>query len=347
MRRGGGWDEKGERKGVSRVTVIVLNWNGKDVLPGCLGALRRQTYRDFSVWMVDNGSLDGSDLWVRKHHPEVTVIAYEQNRGFCKAYNDVLPHVTTPYVSLMNNDVVATPDWLHALVTAMDEDSQLWAAASKMLFYDAPHRIDRAGDAYTLEGAALMRGRGESASKFNRKEKVFGVCAGAALYRTAVFRELGYFDEYFFILHEDVDVSFRARLRGYECVYVPEAVVFHKGSHSLGRESPTAVYYGQRNLEWVYLKNMPTPILCLSWPLHLLFVIAAGAYFLSMGHGRSFLAAKKDAFRSLRQIMRQRAAVQKQRTVSSMKIFRTLSIDLMRQRFQSKRRSLQIPQRSQ
>ncbi len=321
---------------MSRVTIIVLNWNGKDVLPGCLEAIRRQTYTDFSVWVVDNGSTDGSDLWVRKHHPEVTVIAYEENRGFCKAYNDVLPHVTTPYVALMNNDVVAGPQWLQALVTTMDEDSQLWAAASKMLFDDAPHRIDRAGDAYTLEGAALMRGRGESASRFNRKEKVFGVCAGAALYRTAVFRELGYFDENFFILHEDVDISFRARLKGYECVYVPEAVVFHKGSHSLGRKSQTAVYYGQRNLEWVYLKNMPTPILCLSWPLHLLFVIAAGVYFLSEGHGRSFLAAKKDAFRNMKKIMQQRSALQKQRRVSSWSILRSLTIDLLHQRVRSK-----------
>lgn len=325
---------------MSCVTVIVLNWNGKNVLPACLSALRRQTYADFVVWVVDNGSTDQSGLWAREHHPEVTVIFNRENRGFCRAYNDVLPHVATPYVALMNNDVVATPGWLEALVRAIGNDERLWAAASKMLFYDFPQRIDRAGDVYTLEGAALMRGRGEWARNYNQREKIFGACAGAALYRTAVFRDLGFFDEDFFCLHEDVDVSFRARLRGYECVYVPEAIVFHKGSYSLGKESPTAVYYGHRNVEWVYFKNMPTPILGLSWPLHLLYVIAAGGYFVARGQGKSFLAAKRDALREMKKIMKKRSAVQRSRTVSSRAILRILSVDLLRRRLWAKKASL-------
>ncbi|WP_448383454.1 glycosyltransferase family 2 protein [Desulfosoma sp.] len=322
---------------MSQVTVIVLNWNGVEVLPLCLAGLRCQTYAHFTVWVIDNGSTDGSAVWVREHHPEVTVIAHGENRGFCRAYNEVLRLVATPYVALLNNDAVPDPEWLSCLVSALETDPGAWAAASKMVFWDFPEVIDRAGDAYTWEGAALMRGRGEKAWRYGKKERVFGACAGAALYRTSVFRELGFFDEDFFLLHEDVDVSFRARLWGYECVYVPEALVYHKAGYSVGRESATAVYYGHRNVEWVYLKNMPTALLCITWPFHLFYVTAAGMYFLCRGRGRWFLAAKRDALRHGKEVLRKRSAVQKRRVVSSLTILRSLSWDLLVTRLRSKR----------
>lgn len=325
---------------MSRVTVLVLNWNGRHVLPACLAALRGQTYGDFSVWVVDNGSTDGSGLWAVENHPEVRVIFHGENRGFCQGYNDVLHQVTSPYVALLNNDVAACPCWLEALVEVMDGDARLWAAASKMVFWDRPEVIDRAGDGYGLEGAAFLRGRGEPASRYDRKERVFGACAGAALYRSAIFRHLGFFDEDFFFLHEDVDVSFRARLQGYECVYVPEALVFHRGSFSLGQESEASVYYGHRNVEWVYLKNMPTPLLCISWPLHVFYMLAAGAYFFVRGRGRSFLKAKRDAFSDVRRLLAKRAAVQKHRVVSSAAVARSLSLNGLARRFRSKGFSL-------
>jgi len=328
---------------MSQVTVLVLNWNGKEVLPLCLAALRCQTYTDFTVWVIDNGSTDGSAWWARKHHPEVTVIAHGENLGFCRAYNDALRNVSTPYVALLNNDAVPGAKWLRCLVDALEKDPRAWAAASKMVFWDLPDVIDRAGDAYTWEGAALMRGRGEKAWRYRKKERVFGACAGAALYRTSVFRELGFFDEDFFLLHEDVDVSFRARLRGYECIYVPEAIVYHKAGYTMGRESPTAVYYGHRNVEWAYVKNMPTPLLCLTWPFHLFYVLAAGIYFLFRGRGRWFLAAKRDALRHGKEVLLKRSAVQKRRVVSSLTILRSLSRDLLVTRLRSKRLSVFQP----
>lgn len=318
------------------VTVIVLNWNGKALLQRCLDALYRQTYAPVDIWVVDNGSTDGSADWVRAHASRVTLWALPENLGFCRAYNLALRHVTTPYVALLNNDAFPSPLWLEALVQALEDHPRAWSAASKMVFHEDPQRIDRAGDAYGLEGAGWMRGRHAPASHFDRKAWVFGACAGAALYRTSVMRDLGYFDEDFFILHEDVDLSFRAQLRGYGCVFVPEALVCHHGSASVGRESAGAVYYGQRNVEWVYVKNMPTPLLAVTWPLHFLYIVGAGLYFCSRGRCLEFIKAKRDAYATMHRLLEKRKRLQRQRKISTRELLRVLDFGPLLHRVHSK-----------
>ncbi len=318
------------------VTVIVLNWNGKSMLERCLQALQRQTYPALDIWVVDNGSTDGSASWVRAHYPQVRVWALPDNQGFCQAYNQALSHVKTPYVALLNNDAFPDPGWLQALVEALERCPSAWSAASKMVFDEDPGRIDRAGDAYGLEGAGLMRGRGAPATCYCQEEWVFGACAGAALYRTSVMQEVGFFDEDFFILHEDVDLSFRALLRGYGCVFVPKALVYHRAGASVGHESGAAVYYGHRNVEWVYVKNMPSALLACTWPLHGLYILGAGLYFWRRGRWREFLAAKRDAFQHLPKMLAKRRAIQRRRKVSTWDVFKALNVSLMKARFRCK-----------
>ena len=133
----------------------------------------------------------------------------------------------------LNNDAVPDTMWLKHLVEALDSYPEAGFAASKMFFYDDPETIDRAGDAYSRAGTGLLRGQGESASNYNKQEWIFGACAGAALYRTVMLNDIGLFDEDFFLLYEDVDLSFRAQLKGYRCLLVPDAVVYHKASSSI------------------------------------------------------------------------------------------------------------------
>jgi len=237
------------------VTVIVVNWNGKTLLSGCLDGLRKQVYRSFTVILVDNGSNDGSIDFVTNNYPEVEIIALPENLGFSFANNVALKNIHSEHVAFLNNDAVPAPFWLNNLVEAFERCPQAGFAASKMLFQDEPTIIDRAGDSYTTAGAGLLRGRGRSASNYNKQEWIFGTCAGSAFFRIEVLRDVGFFDEVFFILYEDVDLSFRAQLRGYKCLYVPEAVVYHKASSSIVYDSPISVYYSHRNLEWVYIKK--------------------------------------------------------------------------------------------
>jgi GT2 family glycosyltransferase len=145
---------------------------------------------------------------------------------------------------------------------------------------------------------------------------VFGACAAAALYRMAMLRDIGFFDEDFFLLYEDVDLSFRAQLKGYRCLYVPEAVVYHKGSGSVVHDSPLSVYYGHRNLEWVYIQNMPSRLLLRTILPHILYDIAALSYFVVSGRGKDFFRAKKDALRGLKRALKKRQRIQSRKVVN-------------------------------
>ena len=299
-----------------RVSVVIVNWNGREFLPECLEALRRQVYRVFSVILVDNGSHDGSVAFVAEHYPEVRIVALKDNRGFAAANNVALRMVETEFVALLNNDAVPDPLWLKSLVEALEDHPQAGMAASKMLLYDKREVIDRAGDGYTRAGAALLRGRGLSAESHRVREWVFGACAAAALYRTAMLRDIGFFDEDFFLLYEDVDLSFRAQLKGYKCLYVPEAIVYHKSSASIVHDSSRSVYYGHRNLEWVYIQNLPFRLLLRTIIPHIIYDLAALSYFIVSGRGKDFFRAKKDAIRGLKSAIKKRQHIQSGKAVS-------------------------------
>lgn len=297
------------------VTVIVVNWNGKMCLSQCLNALRKQSFQEMNVVVVDNGSTDGSTEVVRQLYPEVSLLALKDNLGFAAANNIVICQVETEYVALLNNDAIADPYWLENLLSALSVNPEAGFAASKMLYQEAPHLIDRAGDGYTMAGAGSLRGRGRDAHEFDKSEWAFGACAGAALYRKSMIRDVGLFDEDFFLLYEDVDLSFRAQLKGYKCLYVPNAIVYHMSCHSIGYDSPTSVYFGHRNLEWVYFQNMPFALLMCTLVRHFLYVLACGVYFSIKGLGMVFFRSKWDSIRAWKVVLRKRKKIQAQRRV--------------------------------
>ncbi len=300
---------------MSRVTVIVVNYNGKQYVGRCLDGLIEQTFEDFSVWVVDNGSSDGSADYFKKNYPQFHRVLLTQNVGFSAANNRVLRSLTGEYAALLNADAVPDPQWLEKLVKAMDDLPDAGFAASKMLFSDRPQIIDRAGDGYTRAGAGKLRGRGEDASKYSRRQWVFGACAGAAMYRCSMLQDIGLLDEDFFLLYEDVDLSFRAQLRGYRCIFVPEAFVYHLASESMGYDSDNSVYYAHRNLEWTYIQNMPDGLILKTFFPHLLYDLLAFLFFVSKGRGRAFCRGKIDAFKGLKSAVLKRGKTQRRKTV--------------------------------
>jgi GT2 family glycosyltransferase len=302
--------------GVNDVKVIIVNWNGKKFLPRVLEALKHQTFKRFSTLIVDNGSTDGSLDLISLHFPEVDILSLETNTGFSAANNLAIKSVSQEYIALLNNDAVPHPGWLRSLVDSLQKHPQAGIAASKMLFFDFPGFIDRAGDGYTTSGTGLLRGRGDAAERFGSTEWVFGACAGAALFRTSLFQDVGLFDEDFFLIYEDVDLSFRAQLKGYKCLYVPEAVVYHKGGMTIGHDSPVSVYYGHRNLEWVYIQNMPGRLIRRTVFNHLVYDAAAFFYFAAIGRHWEFLRAKWDALKGLKKALSKREKIQREKRVS-------------------------------
>ena len=296
-------------------TVIIVNWNGRHLLPDCLNSLREQKFKKFKTILVDNGSSDGSVDWVHRRYPEVRIIPLWTNSGFCVANNVGYGAAKTKYVALLNNDAVADPLWLQRLIEALETHGQAGFAASKILYYQKPDTIDRAGDGYTRAGAGLLRGRGMPFHAYDKEEWIFGACAAAALYRKCMLDDIGFFNEDFFLLYEDVDLSFRAQLKGYKCLYVPEATVFHKTSSSIIRDSHTSIYFGHRNQEWVYFQNMPGRLIGKTIFLHMAHNMGAFLYFSCNGGMKSILRAKWDAFRHMKKVLKNRRMVQKRKRV--------------------------------
>jgi len=217
------------------------------------------------VLVVDNGSSDDSVELIKQAFPWVRVIEHADNRGFPAAVNAGIRESRGEFIALLNNDTRAEPDWLERLVGAMKRWPDASFAACKMLRYEPPHCIDSAGDRFSLlAGAGSNLGAGQPREAHSEFAWTFGACAGAALYRRALFDDIGLFDEDFFLVFEDVDFDLRAQVAGHRCLYVPDAVVYHKRGASTDSASLEVRSRIWRNAVWVAGKNLP-PLLLSGW----------------------------------------------------------------------------------
>lgn len=176
-------------------TVVIPNLNGMKYLKDCLDSLRRQTRTDFSVILIDNGSTDGSADYVAQNYPGVRVERFSENRGFCGAVNAGIRMSSTRYVILLNNDTICDAQFVEQLVAAMEAHPDCFAGSSRMVQMADPSRMDNGGDFYCALGWAYTPAKGKPVERYERARAVFSACAGAAIYRRAVFDEIGMFDE--------------------------------------------------------------------------------------------------------------------------------------------------------
>ncbi len=297
------------------ISVIVVNWNGKHIIGDCLESLRQQTFKDFETIVVDNGSKDGSIEFLKEKYPEALLVPLEKNLGFAGGNNKGFEHSKGEFIALLNNDAVADIHWLKELYQDMAFSADIGICASKILLSDSKGLIDSAGDGLGVCGVGYKKGHRTKNANFEKKEQIFGACGAAVLYRRSMLEDIGFFDDDLFCVHEDVDLSFRANLKGYKCLFVPTALVHHKCNSSLGRFSDNYVYYGHRNAEIVYLKNMPGKLIVRYLHHHILYNVLSFIYFLFHGKGRAFIKAKWDFFRMLPIIMEKRKRIQSSRVI--------------------------------
>jgi GT2 family glycosyltransferase len=299
------------------ISVIVVNWNGRHFLETCLTALRRQTFRDFEIILVDNGSRDQSVEYIRAEFPEVNLISLNENRGFTGGNIAGYEQASGELIVLLNNDTEVDPRWLEKLHKASQQYPTAGSFANKMLYFDERSRIDNCGFAVTQAGLTIDLGRGEEdGPAWGEPRKVFGGCGGAVAYRRSMLEDIGFLDDDFFMTYEDVDLSFRAQLRGYECAFVPGAIVYHHYRATMKNHPARQVFFSQRNIEFVYLKNMPVGQMLRSLPQRLVYELGGAIYFFKTGAGMAFLKAKIDAIRRLPVILRKRKQIQSRRTVT-------------------------------
>jgi GT2 family glycosyltransferase len=241
-------------------SVIIPHFNGKQHLDDCLHSLRRQTFSDFEVLLVDNGSTDGSQAYVRQQFPEVRLLELGRNLGFTGACNVGWRAAQGEFIILLNNDTEADSNWLAEVVDGFGRYPQAGCIASKMLLFDRRDHLHTAGDYYRIDGIPGNRGVWQQdVGQYDREEVVFSACGGAAAYRRQLLDEIGFLDNDFFFSCEDVDMGWRANLAGWQMMYIPTAVIYHKLKATGG--SVTGSYYDGRNFLYLIWKNYPTSLL--------------------------------------------------------------------------------------
>jgi GT2 family glycosyltransferase len=256
------------------IPIIIVNWNGINDTLECLHSVLQQSYTNYHIFLVDNGS-NGDDVEILKErflvHPKVSLVLNKENIGFARANNNVLKQIIErqaeiEYVALLNNDAVAEPDWLQNLVGSA-ERNRAGMVASKMVNYFDRDYMDNAGHEMLNTGEILPIGHGERIEDYGEPFDNIGACAGAALYSVDMLRTVGLFDEFFETGYEDAELGLRAFVLGYRTSYEPTAVVYHKMQQSI-RKIMNCDYLTkiQTNILYSYLKLMPTEVLLINLP---------------------------------------------------------------------------------
>ena len=315
------------------VAVVVVNFNGGQYLQRCLATIDGQSHRPDHVIVVDNASDDGSLHEAQLRFPQFRFLHNATNVGFAAANNqafDMCVDLGVEYVALLNPDAFAAPEWLSTLLDAAAKGPSYASWASCLLRADAPAEVDGLGDAYHISGSAWRRRHGQQLnSNWLVDRDVFCACAAAALYRFEAIRKVGGFDEDLFCYLEDVDLGFRLRLMGYGCRLVAAAKVEHVGSGLSGFRSPTSTYYGQRNLVWVFAKNMPASLMWLLLPLHVVMNTMMIVVCALRGQFGVVMRAKVDALKGLKDLPAKRRVVQSSAVAPTSAIWRALSKSLV------------------
>ena len=313
-----------------KVALMVLNYNGLEWLKICLPSISRSTYEKLETYVIDNGSTDGSVEYVESEFPGVNVIAFEKNLGFAKAYNDAVSRINADYIVLLNNDTrVLTPAWIDLLVEEAETSTKLAAIGCKIVSMQHKGMLD------SLGGCGMRYWRGfmdigrdeEDLGQYDAPPITpFSFCGAAVLIRTDLFKFIGGFDTSFFSYLEDVDLSWRLRLLGYEIGYEPTAKVEHHFSGTARRGNERwKRYLIHRNLLRMYLKDCGCS---LRWALRNYFLLYSTTILAELVfHPLEVLPILRGILwnlTNLRSTLAARAIVQNQRTVSDASIIQPM-----------------------
>ncbi len=313
------------------VSVIIPNYNGKKYLDGCLKSLKKQTFQGFDITIVDNGSTDGSQEYIKKNYPEVELIELPYNTGFANAVNVGIDHSESLHVFLLNNDTCCDEKALEVLVMTMEGKRKLFSAQAKMLKFAEPHDIDDCGDLYCALGWAFTPGKDKDNRQFARRESVTSACAGAAIYRREYLETVGLFDEEHFCYLEDVDIGYRARLKGYANVMEPRAIVYHVGSASSGsRYNAFKVELTAGNNLYLIYKNMPVFQIIINGPLIALGILIKHVFYTKQGLGRAHIRGLMNGFKKIRKFPGKRVHFGKTEIINALRLQIELWVNLAR-----------------
>jgi len=293
------------------VSIIIPNYNGEKYIANCLDSLSDQSFDaigNSEIIVVDDCSSDNS-VSIIKNFQNTKLIENSINSGFARSVNQGIRASTGKYCLLLNNDVVVDRDFVKNLYDHINKNPRVFSVSSKMIRYYERDKLDDAGDFYNILGWAYKRGDGKSRQAFNKSTSIFSTCAGAGIYRRAILDEIGLFEEAFFAYMEDVDLSYRGLIYGYENHYEPRAFCYHIGSATTAdgeKYSPFKVNISARNNVYVVYKNMPLVQLIFNSPFLILGFLVKYLLFLNRGYGNEYKKGLTEGLKTLRNIQKVR-----------------------------------------
>lgn len=307
-----------------RVSIVILNYNGLSDTIKCLDSLFACDYKNLEIIVLDNGS-KGDD---------VSVLAGVKGRGYrfidnganlgfaggCNVGMKIaLEEGKSKYIYLLNNDTEVEKDFLSKAVEYAEAHEKVGIVASKSLYFSDRGVIENAGHLMLNSGDAYSRGRAAAASCFNEKVELLSACAAGILVRCSMIEEIGFFDEDFFLIYEDVDLTFRAVVMGWKCVYLPESLMYHKVSVSIVKaRNYEMTLRAQVNQFKAYVYNVPLMVFVLNLPwivLRFFMVLIGGVIFGQFRMVKIFLVAHFKLFGQLGVVFKKRRFVMRGRKV--------------------------------
>lgn len=250
--------DSASRKGVTTVSVVVVNWNGGDLVLECLRSVTGQSRPPDEILVVDNASADGSPDRIAAEFPSVRLIRNEKNLGFGGGVNLGARQAAGEWIALLNSDAIADARWVEEMLRAASGREHCGMVACKIYLDRAFRVLDKVGHRIALDGQNFGRGHGGADDgRFDALTEVAWPDGCASLWRREVFERVGGVDEEFFAYADDADLGIRFRLAGYRCALAPAAVVEHRHSQSLGAYSPEKLFLVERNRIWLAMKYFP------------------------------------------------------------------------------------------
>ncbi len=255
---------------ISKVAIVILNWNGKAFLERFVPHLIKNTKGvGIDFYIADNASGDGSMEFVRENFPLVKMIQFDRNWGFAEGYNRALSRITAEYFILLNSDVMVSPGWLDPLNRMMDSDPLIAACMPKIRAFDMPDFFEYAGAAggyIDKNGFPFCRGRifdslETDYGQYDAPASIFWASGACLMIRSPLFKLIGGLDPHFFAHFEEIDLCWRLKNRGYKIMAVPESVVFHVGGGALPKTNSMKTFLNFRNSLLTLYKNLPEEIL--------------------------------------------------------------------------------------
>jgi len=306
------------------ISVLIPVFGNGVHLQQCLESLHADEKRQFSVLLVDDGSPEPTTDQLG--WPGVQCLRLEDNRGPAHAINRGLEKTRGEWVVILNSDVEVPPGSLSHLIKALEERPEYDFAVAKLLHSKEPPIVDSIGDGLLIGGGGYRIGHGEiEKGQHDSVRRVLSAAGTACAYRRSLLEELGGFDECFFGFLEDVDLSVRAQLRGYRCLCVPSAVVYHQGGATFKHKGEKEIFrLITRNQIWVVAKNYPAKALLRALPRILVFQVLWLALMLRRGLLTSYVRGMWGACRGFPAMLRKRRKIQRSRKITAQQFWQLL-----------------------